>query len=282
MVDRRSFGKQIGASLAASMLASRSFAQSGHEAPAAKSSEAPQTPSATSAGPPLEIGMLLYPGMLAIDFVGPHGFLSGVANANVYLLWKTVGPVVAAQKLSLGANTALHDCPKNLDVLFVPGGTNGTIALMKDDEVLDFLADRGSRARYVTSVCTGSLVLGAAGLLQGYRATSHWDKLDILPLLGAIPVDERIVEDRNRITGAGATSGLDFGLYMVAKLKDRQSAELQQLLNEYDPQPPFHAGSPKQADPELTATVRKVLAVGHESVKQAAIGLRPRLGLANG
>jgi cyclohexyl-isocyanide hydratase len=283
MIDRRSFGKQVGAAIAASILSERSFAQNTSGMPAATGSAAStQTTPAAPAGPPLEIGMLLYPGMLPIDFVGPHAFLSGVMNANVRLLWKTVGPVAAVGKLSLVATTTLDDCPKNLDVLFVPGGSPGTIALMQDDVVLDFLADRGSRARYVTSVCTGSLVLGAAGLLKGYRATSHWDKLEILPLLGATPVQERIVEDRNRITGAGATSGLDFGLFLVSKLKSQQYAELQQLLNEYDPHPPFHAGTPKEAGPELTADIRKMLAASHEGARKAALGAQERLGLAKG
>src|SRR5205085_3492663 len=101
----------------------------------------------------------------------------------------------------------------------------------QDDEVLSFLADRGSRARYVTSVCTGSLILGSAGLLKGYRATSHWAFRDLLPLLGAIPVAERVVEDRNRITGGGVTSGIDFGLVVSARMRDAHYAEMLQLVN---------------------------------------------------
>ncbi len=273
-MNRRSFGKQAGASLVASILGSRALAQNSTQSTSTANPAPAQANSTAPAGTPLEIGMLLYPGMLAIDFVGPHGFLAGMANANIHLMWKTTGPVAAVQKISFVATSTLADCPRDLDLLFVPGGTTGTIALMKDDEILEFLADRGSRARYVTSVCTGSLVLGAAGLLKGYKATSHWDKLDLLPLLGAIPVQDRIVEDRNRITGAGATSGLDFGLYMVCKLRSQHDAELQQLLNEYDPKPPFHAGTPQQAGPELTAAVSKILATGHESAKQAALGLK--------
>jgi cyclohexyl-isocyanide hydratase len=163
--------------------------------------------------------------------------------------------------------------------LFVPGGTPGTISMMKDSEVLDFLADRGSRARYVTSVCTGSLVLGAAGLLKGYKATSHWSTRDLLPLLGAIPVDRRVVEDRNRITGGGVTSGIDFGLVISSRLRSQDYAERLQLLNEYDPHPPFNAGSPKTAGPEVTADLEKLLAGSHELMKQAAVDARKRNGL---
>lgn len=116
---------------------------------------------------------------------------------------------------------------------------------MPDDEVLSFFADRGSRARYFTSVCTGSLVLGCAGLLKGYRATSHWAFRDLLPLLGATAVHERVVDDRNRITGGGATSGIDLGLTLSARMRGVRYTEMLQLINEYDPHSPFHAGTPR-------------------------------------
>lgn len=186
---------------------------------------------------PLQIGMLLYPGFEALDLVGPHCFFSGMANTTVHLLWKTSSVVEGLDNFNVVPTTSFANCPKDLDVLFCPGGTTGTIALMSDEIVLDFLADQGSRARYVTSVCTGSLILGAAGLLQGYRATSHWLFRDVLPTLGAIPIEERVVIDRNRITGGGVTSGIDFGLVVVGQLRGSKAAETIQLSNEYDPPP---------------------------------------------
>ena len=133
------------------------------------------------------------------------------------------------------------------DVLFVPGGVPGTFTMMEDKEVLSFLAEKGQNARFVTSVCTGSLILGAAGLLNGYKATSHWATHDVLKELGAIPTKGRVVSDRNRITGGGVTAGIDFGLQIAANLRNQDYAEAIQLYLEYDPAPPFNAGSPEKA-----------------------------------
>jgi len=230
-------------------------------------------------GPKLQIAMLLYPGMYPLDLVGPFTFLSGLMNAEVHLVWKTLEPIAGAGKFLLTPTMRIADCPKNLDVLFVPGGTPGTEHMMRDLEVLDFVADRGSRARYVTSVCTGSLILGAAGLLKGYRATSHWATRDILPLLGATPVDQRIVEDRNRITGGGVTSGIDFGLLLASRLSDATYAQMLELINEYDPQPPFHAGNVRHAGPVLTKHLQAMLASTHQDAASAALEAHKRLGL---
>ena len=232
---------------------------------------------AVPSGPTQQIGMLIYPNMTALDLIGPHTFLAGLMNVAVHLLWKTRTVVMSDRGVPIGATTTLAECPRDLDVLFVPGGTKGTIALMNDDELIPFLADRGSRARYVTSVCTGSLILGAAGLLNGYKATSHWYVRDLLPLLGAEPVAERVVIDRNRITGAGVTSGIDFGLVLSSKMRDEHFAKTQQLAYEYDPQPPFHAGSPQTAGPEITEPLRKMLTKNHELSKQAALQAQKRL-----
>jgi cyclohexyl-isocyanide hydratase len=157
--------------------------------------------------------------------------------------------------LPVSANTSFATCPAELDVLFVPGGLKGTVALMRDKEVLDFLANRGARARYVTSVCTGSLALGAAGLLNGYRATSHWYVRDLLPLMGAIVAPDRVVVDRNRITGGGVTAGLDFGLTLVAALRGDEYARRIQLLLVSAPKPPFDAGEPESAGSTLVQEV---------------------------
>jgi cyclohexyl-isocyanide hydratase len=157
--------------------------------------------------------------------------------------------------------TTLADAPQ-ADVLFVPGGF-GQIPLMADDEVLDFLRRQSSRARYVTSVCTGGLLLGAAGLLRGYRAATHWAFMDLLPAVGATPVDERVVVDRNRITAGGVTAGIDFGLRILAELVGRSFAERAQLELEYDPAPPFDSGHPRRAAPETVAAVRSAWAENH-------------------
>ena len=148
----------------------------------------------------------------------------------------------------------LDDAPA-VDVLFVPGGS-GISGVIENAETLRFLRERASSTRYITSVCTGALALGAAGLLRGYRATTHWMSIDLLPLVGAIPVSERIVIDRNRITAGGITAGIDFGLTIAAEICGRKVAEEIQLMLEYCPQPPFNSGSPATADAELVDSIR--------------------------
>ncbi|QNA85485.1 DJ-1/PfpI family protein [Sphingomonas sp. So64.6b] len=214
--------------------------------------------------------MLAYPGFEPLDLVGPHCILSGLANTRVHLVWKTNDAITTEGRFSIVPTTSIAQCPRDLDVLFVPGGTWGTVAMMGDEEVLSFLADRGSRARFVTSVCTGSLILGSAGLLQGYEATSHWMFRDILPVFGAKPVEERVVQDRNRMTGGGVTSGVDFGLVLASNLRGREVAETMQLSNEYDPQPPFRAGSPTTADPAILSAVRERLDPTYRQMRKAA------------
>ncbi len=200
-----------------------------------------------------EVGMLLYPGMTLMDLLGPQTVLS--TSCNVHLLWKNTNLIESDTGVVLKPTQVLADCPKDLDVLFVGGGP-GQLAVMRDPEVLRFLADRGSRAKFVTSVCSGSLILGAAGLLGGYKATSHWACHEALALFGAIPVAARVVTDRNRISGGGVTAGIDFGLTLLAKLLGEEIAKVTQLSLEYDPAPPFDAGTPKKAGPEITKKVR--------------------------
>ena len=199
-----------------------------------------------------EIAMLLYPGLTLMDLLGPQTALA--TSANVHLVWKTQGLVVSDSGVAVRPDTTFADCPKDLDAIFVGGGP-GQIAVMQDPETLRFLADCGNRAKYVTSVCSGSLILGAAGLLRGYKSTCHWAVHDLLPLFGAIPVEARVVTDRNRVSGGGVTAGLDFGLVLLAKMLGEDLAKMTQLAIEYDPQPPFHAGTPKQAGPDLTRKV---------------------------
>jgi cyclohexyl-isocyanide hydratase len=214
------------------------------------------TPADASGGarPRPQVAMLLYPGLTLLDLVAPHAALA--LEMDVHLVWKTMEPVVSDNGVTVAPTLTLAQCPADLDVLFVPGGV-GQGEVTSDEEVLAFLDDRGSRARYVTSVCGGSLILGAAGLLRGYRAATHWSGRDVLPLFGAENVNERVVVDRNRITGGGVTAGLDFGLVVLAELLGEDVARLNQLLLEYDPQPPFTAGTPETAGPQLLAVARQ-------------------------
>jgi len=245
-MNRRQFSGTVASALAASATAVQAMADE------PRASELKFKPMHDGRRP--EIGMLLYPGLTVMDLLGPQTAL--FAAANVHLVWKTRDLIESDTGIGLRPTATLADCPKDLDALFVGGGP-GQIAVMEDAEVIRFLADRGSRARYVTSVCSGSLVLGAAGLLRGYKATCHWACHDLLPLFGATPVEGRVVVDRNRISGGGVTAGLDFGLVLLAKLLGEDIAKMSQLAMEYDPEPPFRAGTPKEAGPEITRRVRE-------------------------
>lgn len=193
------------------------------------------------------IAMLLYPGFTALDLVGPQYFFASLMGATVQLVAKDRAPVISDTGLAIMPTATLDECPADLDVLFVPGSGGGVLDAMDDPALVAFVADRGTRAKWVTSVCTGSLLLARAGLLTGYRATGHWVARDVLADFGAIPVNERVVRDRNRMTGAGVSAGLDLGLAMTAELRDRSYAEGMQLLAEYAPKPPFNAGTPDTA-----------------------------------
>lgn len=197
---------------------------------------------------PLQIGMLLYPAFTLLDLAGPANVLG--LHGKIHLIWKTMDPVQTDTGISLNPTVTFDGVPDPLDVLFVPGGF-GTLAIMQDQEVLELLARAGSTARYVTSVCTGSVILGMAGLLDGYRAASHWAFYEPLEALGIEPSHERVAVDRNRISGGGVTAGIDFGLTLLEKLKGRDAAEFVQLALEYDPAPPFSAGHPRTARPQI-------------------------------
>jgi len=206
---------------------------------------------------PVQIGILLYPNVTQLDATGPAQVLSRVPGAKMHMIWKTLDPVPTDAGFSIVPTTTFADCPR-LDVICVPGGGGQTV-LMTDDETLDFLRKQAATARYVTSVCTGSLVLGAAGLLKGYKSACHWAWRDMLPAFGAIPVAERVVRDRNRISGGGVTAGIDFGLTVAAELAGEEVAKSIQLVLEYDPQPPFNSGSPEKAGPERVKRIRERL-----------------------
>ena len=202
----------------------------------------------------VRIGMLLFPGFTQLDLTGPFEVLHRLPDSEIHLVWKTKEAVVADSGLAVVPTTTLEACPP-LDVLFVGGGT-GQVAVMSEPTVLAFLRQHGAHARYVTSVCTGALLLGAAGLLQGYEAATHWAFMHLLPAFGAKPVQRRVVVDGNRITGGGVTAGIDFGLRLVAELGGETLAKSIQLGLEYDPEPPFRSGHPDVADPAIVAEVR--------------------------
>lgn len=207
---------------------------------------------------PLQIGLLVFPKVTQLDLTGPVQVFSSMPGATLHLIWKRIEPVQSDSVLVLTPTVTFADCPQ-LDVICVPGGF-GTDDLVNDEEVLAFLRKQAERAKFVTSVCTGSLVLGAAGLLRGYRAATHWTAMDNLSAFGAIPTEQRVVIDRNRVTGGGVTAGIDFALTLVAKLVDEKTAQAVQLRLEYNPAPPFNAGSPKTAPKEVLALMNERVA----------------------
>ena len=208
------------------------------------------------------IGMVVYPGFTALDFVGPHHFLGNLPGAKIHVVTTQddLAPVTSDLGLKVQPTTNMADCPSDLTVLFIPGGTAVTTAAARDERVLEFVADRASRARYVTSVCTGSLILGAAGVLQSRRATSHWATVSVLERFGATPVKERVVRDGNVITGAGVSAGIDFGITLAEELRGRMVAEAGVLISEYAPEPPIIGGTLETARPEVAALLQENLA----------------------
>ncbi|MCV9947586.1 DJ-1/PfpI family protein [Rhizobium sp. BT-175] len=225
-----------------------------------------------------KVAMLVYPKMVALDLIGPLTAFR-IMRFNVQLVWKDKQPVSTDVGIPVIPSQTFDECPKDLDVLFVPGGILGTIDCMNDPDVLTFLADRGERAKYVTSVCTGGLVLGAAGLLKGYDATAFWTVTDLLPLFGARHVDKRVVMDRNRITGGGVTAGVDFALTLIAEMKGEEEARRIQLIMEYAPEPPFKNGTPQEAGPERVAQLRERRKGMDAGARIAAEAAAKRLGL---
>ncbi|MFP6584903.1 MAG: DJ-1/PfpI family protein [Candidatus Hydrogenedentota bacterium] len=204
----------------------------------------------------MKIVMVVYPGMTPLDMLGPLQVWSGMPDAEIQVVWKNTDPVMTDTGMAVVPTHSFADSFENPDILFVGGGTKPTMDLMQDEETIAFLKDRGEKAQWVTSVCTGALLLGAAGLLAGYKATTHWAAVPYLEGLGAIPTKGRYVIDRNRATGGGVTAGIDFGLAMVAEIAGEEVAKTIQLGMEYSPKPPFTSGTPDEASPE---TVQRVL-----------------------
>ena len=204
------------------------------------------------------IGMLIFPDMTQLDFTGPYEVFGQMPGAEIKVISTSMEPVAARGGLRFLPDTTLDNAPP-LDVLFVAGGP-GVSAAMEDGKVLEFLRRQADKAKFVTSVCTGSLLLGAAGLLKGYRATAHWMSLDLLPFFGAVALPDRVVIDRNRITGGGVTSGIDCALVIAGELVGSDAAKKIQLMIEYNPAPPFDCGHPSKADPALVESVRNAMA----------------------
>ncbi|CAG9247720.1 Isonitrile hydratase [Paraburkholderia unamae] len=202
----------------------------------------------------LQIGFLVFPNVQQLDLTGPYDVLASMPDTQARLIWKTLEPVRSSTGLTLTPDTTFDDCPP-LDVICVPGGS-GVGQLIPDDETLAFLRRQASEARYVTSVCTGALVLGAAGLLRGRRATTHWAFHELLEPLGALPVKARVVRDGNVLTGGGITAGIDFALTLAAELIGVEAAQALQLELEYAPAPPFDAGDPATAPRAIVERLR--------------------------
>ncbi len=214
------------------------------------------------------IGMLLFPDIMQLDMTGPHEVFTKFPDTEVLLVSKTLDPVMAGGGMRILPDVTYADCPQ-LDLVCVPGG-GGMNALLTDEETLDFLRGQAQGARYVTSVCTGSLVLGAAGLLKGRRAACHWMSREMLSAFGAIPDPARVVMDGNVISGGGVTAGIDFALTVAGELFGAEVAKSIQLGIEYNPQPPFEAGSPETAGAEIEAIARSA-ASARQSERAAAV-----------
>lgn len=209
-----------------------------------------------------QIVMLMYPGFAALDLIAPHYLFTSMMGAKVLLISSNndLKPVKTGEGLEITPTHTQTDCPKTPDILFVPGGATGTLQVMQNSEFINFIRETALHSKYVTSVCTGSLLLGKAGLLKGKKATSHWVTLELLPLLGAIPVKQRVVWDGNIVTGGGVTAGIDFGLEMLAQLRGKQYAKAIQLQAEYNPMPPFDSGSPETTEPFITENIMGIFA----------------------
>jgi len=225
---------------------------------------------------PLKVAFLLFPEVTQLDLTGPAQVLSRLGNTKVDLVAKTRDPVPTDAGLALLPTASFADAAQP-DILCVPGGF-GTQDAMEDEATLAWIRQAAARAQWVTSVCTGALLLGAAGLLDGYRATTHWASHHLLAAFGAIPVKQRVVFDRNRVTGGGVTAGIDFALALTAAIRGEEHARFVQLSLEYDPAPPFDSGSPERAGPELLARYQAMAAkvAGERDARTHAAAARLR------
>jgi len=225
----------------------------------------------------LQIGSLLFEGLDQIDLTGPFEILSRMPNSTYRLYGKTTDTVRDIRGLRLAADALLADAPQ-LDVLHIPGGY-GQEMLMEDEEVLSWVRRQAAGAKCVLSVCTGALICGAAGLLKGRRATTHWSAFELLPIFGAIPVNQRVVADGNMVFAAGVTAGIDGGLRVAADLRGEEAAQTIQLYMQYAPEPPFNAGTPETAPASVVSTARKNARAITDQRRETAQRVAQRLGL---
>jgi cyclohexyl-isocyanide hydratase len=200
------------------------------------------------------VGFVIFPELTQLDFTGPQQVLARLPQSAMHIIAKSAAPVPSDSGLSLIPTHTFENCPQ-LDLICIPGGSTGVVRAMGDRETIEFVQRQSRKAKYVTSVCTGAFILGAAGLLKGRRATTHWAFTELLPLLGATHAKGRVVKDGNVITAGGVTSGIDFGLRVVAEIAGEGVAQAIQLGLEYDPDPPFGAGHPDRASAAVEAAV---------------------------
>ncbi len=222
---------------------------------------------------PLQVGMMLFPGFTLLDLAGPQTALA--LHSKTHLIWKSMEPVPSDSGVTMNPTITFDEVPEHLDILFVPGG-GGTPEIMKDRDYLDFVAQAGKTARYITAACTGSVILAMAGLLDGYRAATYWPFYEPLIALGITPSYDRVCVDRNRITGGGVTAGIDFALSLIAEIKGLDAAEFTQLALEYDPQPLFTAGHPRSARPEIVEQISGLWGRTAEAVRVAKAHMEGR------
>jgi cyclohexyl-isocyanide hydratase len=220
------------------------------------------------------VGFVIFPELTQLDFTGPLQVLARLPQSTTHIVAKSEAPVPSDCGLSLVPTRTFASCPP-LDLICIPGGVSGVVGAIGDRETVEFVRRQAGSAKYVTSVCTGAFVLGVAGLLNGRRATTHWAYTDLLPLVGATYQKARVVKDGNLITAGGVTSGIDFGLSVVAEIAGEATAQAIQLGIEYDPAPPFDSGHPDRAP----AAVKSVLS---DRYRKAALALRAGIEQAAG
>ena len=225
---------------------------------------------------PIRVAFLLFPNVTQLDLTGPAQVLSRLGNVTIDLVAKDMEPVMTDAGFALLPTTTLDEAVMP-DILCVPGGF-GVNDAIEDAATLDWVRRTGESATWVTSVCTGSIILGAAGLLRGYRATTHWAQHHLLAAFGAIPVHERVVFDRNRVTGGGVTAGIDFGLALTAAIRGEAHARLVQLGLEYDPSPPFDSGNPARADADTITRYEALAAKAAPGRDERTLAAAARLG----
>jgi cyclohexyl-isocyanide hydratase len=226
----------------------------------------------------MQIAFLLFPGLTQLDMTGPAQFLSRMPGGKMDLVWKNRDPVMTDAGFAIVPTAAFADLTR-ADILCIPGGI-GVADVMNDDEAMAWIRSVGANAQWVTSVCTGSLILGAAGLLRGYKATSHWAWHHHLALFGAEPIKARIVLDRNRVTGGGVTAGIDFALTLIAAVSGEDVAKTLQLGLEYDPAPPFDTGSPEKAGAATVEAYRDAIIKAFPKREAELIEVAARLGFS--